>query len=137
MDEDEELRKIREKKFRDLLERKSQPQSVGTVIHMDSEKFTEIIKGSKIPVIVDYSAQWCGPCRMMAPIFERLANDFAGKVIFGKVDVDEEPGIAQAFEITAVPTFIIFKDAKPVETIVGAVGYKTLYELLKKLVENP
>lgn len=136
MDEDQELKRIREKKIKELMEQQSQPQNAKGVIHMDSAKFTETIKSSKVPVIVDYSAQWCGPCRMMAPIFERLANDFAGKIIFGKVDIDEEPGIAQAYGITAVPTFIIFKDAKPVESVLGAVGYDSLSKRLKKLVEN-
>jgi len=136
MEGDQELKRIREKKIKELIEQQSQPQIPKGVIHMDSTKFAETIKNSKAPVIIDYSAQWCGPCRMMTPIFERLANDFAGKIIFGKVDVDEEPGIAQAFGITAVPTFIIFKDAKPVEHILGAVGYDPLYKLLKELVEN-
>jgi len=70
---------------------------------------------------------------MMEPIFERLASDFAGKVIFGRVDIDEEPGIARAFGITAVPTFIIFKQGKPVERILGAVGYDQLYKLLDRI----
>lgn len=136
MDEDQELKRIREKKMKELMEQQSQSQIAKGVIHMDSEKFIGTVKGSKVPVIVDYSAQWCGPCRMMTPIFERLANDFAGKIIFGKVDIDEEPGIAQAYGITAVPTFIIFKDGKPIESVLGAVGYDSLYKRLKKLVEN-
>lgn len=134
--DEEELKRIRDKKIKELMERQAQPQITKGVIHMDSTKFAETIKSSKVPVIVDYSAQWCGPCRMMAPIFERLANDFAGKIIFGKIDVDEEPSIAQAYGITAVPTFIIFKDAKPVESILGAVGYDRLYKALKKHIEN-
>ncbi|MGQ9723180.1 MAG: thioredoxin [Candidatus Jordarchaeum sp.] len=133
MEEDPELKKIREKKLKELMEQQSKPQFPTGIIHMNSARFTEIIKTSKLPVIVDYSAQWCGPCRIIAPIFERLANDFAGKIIFGKIDVDEEPGIARAFGINAVPTLIIFKEGKPVERLLGVVGYDQLYKLLDQI----
>lgn len=135
MKEDPELKKIREKKLKELMEQQSKPQFPTGIIHMNSARFTEIIKTSKLPVIVDYSAQWCGPCRIIAPIFERLANDFAGKIIFGKIDVDEEPGIARAFGINAVPTLIIFKEGKPVERLLGVVGYDQLYKLLDQIKE--
>ncbi|MHA1580180.1 MAG: thioredoxin [Candidatus Freyarchaeota archaeon] len=133
MEEDPELRKIRMKKLRELLEQQSRPQIPTGVIHLNSTKFAEMVKNSRVPVIVDFSARWCGPCRMMEPIFDRLASDFAGKVIFGRVDIDEEPGIARAFGITAVPTFIIFRQGKPVERILGAVGYDQLYKLLDRI----
>ncbi|WXG40246.1 MAG: thioredoxin [Candidatus Freyarchaeum deiterrae] len=133
MAEDPELKGIREKKLKELMGRQPLSQSSSGVIHMDSTKFAETIKNSKVPVIIDYSAQWCGPCRMTAPIFERLAKDFSGKIIFGKVDIDEEQGIAQAFGVTAVPTFIIFKDGKPVDSVLGAVGYDHLHKLLEKI----
>ena len=133
MEEDPELRKIREKKLRELMEQQFRPQIPTGVIHLNSTKFAETVKNSRVPVIVDFSAQWCGPCRMMEPIFDRLASDFAGKVIFGRVDIDEEPGIARAFGITAVPTFIIFRQGKPVERILGAVGYDQLYKLLDRI----
>jgi thioredoxin 1 len=136
MEEDSELKRIREKKIKELIGRQPQPQISTGVIHMDSTKFAETIKNSKVPVIIDYSAQWCGPCRMMAPIFERLANDFSGKIIFGKVDIDEEQGIASAFGVTAVPTFIIFKDGKPVNRVLGAVGYDHLHKLLEEIKET-
>jgi len=133
MEKDSELKKIREKKIKELMGRQPQQQISTGVIHLDSTSFAETIKNSKVPVIIDYSAQWCGPCRMMAPIFERLAKDFSDKIIFGKVDIDEEQGIAQAFGITAVPTFIIFKDGNPVDRILGAVGYDQIYKLLEKI----
>ncbi|MFB0563107.1 MAG: thioredoxin [Candidatus Lokiarchaeia archaeon] len=133
MEEDPELKKIREKKLKELMEQQPRSQIPTGVIHLNSKKFAETIKTSKVPVIIDYSAQWCAPCRMMTPIFERLANDFAGKIIFGKVDIDEEPGIARSFGITAVPTLIIFKDGKPIDRILGVVGYDPLYKILDEL----
>jgi len=136
LEDDPELKKIREKKLKKLMEQQSNSQIPVGVIHMDSAKFADSIKNSKVPVIIDYSAQWCGPCRMMAPIFERLARDFAGKIVFGKIDVDEEPEIARSFGITAVPTFIIFRDGKPVERVLGAVGYDRLYQILNKFKEE-
>ncbi len=133
MKEDPELEKIREKKLKELMEQQSRPQIPVGVIGMDSGKFAETIKTSKVPVIIDYSAQWCAPCRMMGPIFERLASDFAGKIVFGKVDIDEEPGVARSFGITAVPTLIIFKDGKPIDRILGVIGYEQLYQILEKI----
>jgi thioredoxin 1 len=136
MEKDPELKKIREKKIKELMEQQSRSQIPTGVIHLNSTKFAETIKSSKVPVLIDYSAEWCAPCRMIPPIFERLSKDFAGNIIFGKVDIDEEPGIARAFGITAVPTLIIFKDGKPIDRILGVVGYDQLYKILNKLGET-
>ena len=89
------------------------------VQHFDSASFAQALKGDK-PVLVDFWATWCGPCRMMAPIIEELATDDDGKLIVGKVDVDEEGDLAQSYGIMSIPTIILFKDGKPAAQSIGA-----------------
>jgi len=71
-------------------------------------------------VVVDFWAEWCMPCRMIAPVVEELAKEYAGKVVFGKLNTDENPTIAARYGISAIPTMIFFKKGKPVDQIVGA-----------------
>ena len=78
----------------------------------------EVIK-SDIPVLVDFWATWCGPCRMLGPVIEELAEEYEGKVKVGKVNVDEEPALAAKFDISSIPTVMLFKNGKVTETVVG------------------
>ena len=87
--------------------------------HFDTAAFEAAIAGDK-PVLVDFWATWCGPCRMIAPVIEEIAAEFEGKAVVGKVDVDEEPGLAQRYGIMSIPTLIVFKGGKVVEQAVGA-----------------
>ena len=91
----------------------------------------EVVK-SDMPVLVDFWASWCGPCRMLAPVIESLAKQYEGKVKVGKVNVDEEGPIAAQFAIVSIPTVIIFKDGKPVEKIVGAHSIDDYEDALEK-----
>ena len=81
---------------------------------------TEVIK-SNIPVIIDFWAVWCGPCRMIAPIVEELANEYEGKIKVGKLDVDENQQTSIKYGVRSIPTLLIFKDGKVKDTIIGAV----------------
>ena len=90
-------------------------------LHFNSETFEQAIAGDK-PVLVDFWATWCGPCRMIAPVIEEVAAEFEGKAIVGKVDVDEEMSLAQRFHVMSIPTLIVLKDGKVVEQAVGARG---------------
>ena len=83
--------------------------------------FEQEVLQSKVPVLVDFWAEWCGPCRMIAPIVEQVAQETAGKLKIVKLNVDENPGTPPKFAIRGIPTLILFKDGKPAATQVGAV----------------
>jgi len=83
------------------------------------ENFTTEVKKSASPVLVDFGAEWCGPCRALAPIVEELATEFDGKLKFGTVDIDHSRQVASEFGIMSVPTIILFKGGKPVDRVVG------------------
>ena len=91
------------------------------VQHFTSETFEKAIAGDQA-VLVDFWATWCGPCRMIAPVIEEVAAEFDGRAVVGKVDVDEEPALAQRFGVMSIPTLIVLKGGKVVEQAVGARG---------------
>ena len=129
--EDKELERIRSRKLKKLMEESKRTEIKG-MITLESSSFDKSIENATMPVLVDFWAEWCMPCRVMAPVIEELARDYSGKAIFAKVNVDENPEVSQRYNIMSIPHFIIFKDAKPVERIVGAVGREPLEEALKK-----
>ena len=83
------------------------------------QSFEEQVLKSSSPVLVDFWAPWCAPCRHIAPIVDELSTEYDGKVSFAKVNTDEQPGIAQRYQIFSIPTLIIFKDGQPVKQLVG------------------
>ena len=86
---------------------------------INGSEFVENVENTKGVVVVDFSATWCGPCKMLAPVFEGVSNRMADKAKFFKVDIDENSNLAQKYRISAVPTMIIFKDGVPVENLAG------------------
>lgn len=88
------------------------------VTELTKANFNEIIKSEK-PVLVDFWASWCGPCRMVSPIIDKLAEEYEGKITVGKVNVDDEGALAAEFAIVSIPTIIIFKGGKEVKKLVG------------------
>ena len=126
-DEEQEMVRIREKKMREMEEKtkaeKEGRASGGAVIDhpvtISDGNFVEMVKRYPM-VVVDCWAAWCGPCRMVAPIIDELAKEYAGKIVFGKLNVDENPRIATEFAIMAIPTIFIFKNGEPVDVVQGA-----------------
>jgi thioredoxin 1 len=105
--------------------------SANVIEYTDGNFEAEVEEGSGITV-VDFWAPWCGPCRLVAPVIEQLAEEYAGRVRVGKLNVDENPGVASRYGIRSIPTIGIFRDGVPVEGVVGAVPKATLKSAVEK-----
>ena len=86
-----------------------------------TNNFQEVVLNSDKPVLVDFWAEWCGPCRMIGPVVEELANEYEGKAVIGKLNVDENPDISMNYAVRSIPTLLVFKGGEVVDRIVGAV----------------
>ncbi|MEM3088896.1 MAG: thioredoxin [Candidatus Bathyarchaeia archaeon] len=102
-----------------------QRKTIDEPILVTDENFNEVIQLHSL-MIIDCWAPWCGPCKMVAPILDEMAKDYAGKVVFGKLNVDENPRTAMQFAIMAIPTLLIIKNGNVVDRIVGAVPRETI-----------
>jgi thioredoxin 1 len=101
------------------------------VLHLTDDTFDEAIENNKL-LFVDMFADWCAPCRMMAPVVEELAKQYEGRVAFAKLDVDANKRVPEEYEVISIPTLFVFKDGKVAERIVGAVPKKRIEDALKK-----
>ncbi len=128
---DPELERLRKEKLTQMKNKPTSPttpQANGGVLHLKEGNFDQTI--SQGVTLVDFFAVWCGPCKMMAPAIEQLAQEFAGRAKVAKVDVDKAISLAMRYQVRGVPTFIIFKDGQPIQQIVGGVGYQSLKDAL-------
>ena len=99
-------------------------------IELYKETFEHEVLQSNIPVLVDFWATWCGPCKMIAPIVKEIADEYDGKILVGKVNVDEEPDLTMQYNVSSIPTLMVFKNGQLVNK---AVGYREKDEILKML----
>ena len=105
----------------------------GNTVTVTDATFADDVLGSDKPVLVDFWAEWCGPCKMVAPVLEEIASEKAGALTVAKLDVDENPTTARDFQVVSIPTMILFKDGEPIKRIVGAKGKAAL---LRELADH-
>jgi thioredoxin 1 len=108
----------------------------GPTIEVSDASFSTDVLSSNKPVLVDFWATWCGPCKMVAPVLEEIAKERADALTVAKLDVDANPETAREFQVVSIPTMILFKDGQPVKRIVGAKGKAALLRELSDLVPN-
>ncbi|MEM0049285.1 MAG: thioredoxin [Candidatus Bathyarchaeia archaeon] len=137
---EEELEKLRRRKLEELMrdmqkKREVKNAPISEPIKVTDSNFNEVIRSSSL-VVIDFWAPWCAPCRMMIPIVDELAREYAGKILFGKLNVDENQRVPAEYQIMGIPTFLIFKDGALVERIVGAIPKNMFKQKLDKYIRE-
>ena len=107
---------------------------MGNVLELTNETFKEEVGSSELPIVVDFWAEWCGPCRMVAPVLEQIAAENVGKIRLAKLNVDDAPAVAQEYSIMSIPTLMVFVDGVMKKRIVGAKGKGQLLEDLAEFL---
>jgi thioredoxin 1 len=141
---EKEIETINKRKFEELLLESKRnkmrveaiaPKPDGKPIPLTDANFSNEVLKHQV-MVVDFWAPWCGPCRMVGPVIEQLAHEYAGKVAFGKLNVDENPMVAGSYEIQSIPTMIAFQNGKPVDGLLGAVPKAQIENLFKPYMAN-
>lgn len=142
---DDDFNEIMERKLRQFKEKKN---GIGVNNKINNEKahnkpivltdynFTESVKNHRV-LIVDFWASWCGPCKMVSPVIDQLSAELAGKAVFGKINVDDNPRVSSAFGIQSIPTIIIFKNAQAIDRVIGAMTKTQLISKISPHIERP
>ena len=106
-----------------------------SIVELTDHSFDSQVRGTKQSVVVDFWASWCGPCRMLSPLVEQLAKDYAGRVTFGKVNVDDHTKAAAKFRVMNIPTLVFLKDGQEVDRVVGVVPREDLVKRVDRLLK--
>ena len=104
------------------------------IVTLTQDNFAQNVLQSTTPVLVDFWAEWCGPCKMIAPVLDELAEEYSGKIKIGKVNIDDHQGLATEYGVRAIPTLLVFKQGQVAEQIVGARGKRDLKASLDRVV---
>ena len=102
-----------------------------SVIQLTSENFKQEVEEARVPVLVDFWASWCGPCKMMGPVVEQIAEDMGDSARVCKINIDEQPELASQYNVMSIPTFILFKEGKEVNRTIGAMPKEELARLFE------
>ena len=128
-EEDEELERIKRAKLQEMMRsvagKRQEKPALNKPVEVTDATFKETIQNHPL-VVVDCWAPWCGPCRMIAPVIEEMARDHAGRILFGKLNVDENQEVATQYEIMSIPTLLVFRNGKLVDRIVGVMPRQML-----------
>lgn len=104
------------------------------LVHLNDGNFKDTVLNSEVPFLVDFWAEWCGPCKMISPVIDEVAKEYKGKLKVGKVNVDEASNTASSYGVMSIPTLIFFKGGKALTQIVGAVGKQQLEKKIKEIL---
>jgi thioredoxin len=110
------------------------PTVADDILHLSDATFDETLAGSDTPVLVDFWAEWCGPCKMIAPTLAEIASEQRGKLTIGKLNVDDNPDTARRYDVMSIPTLLVFKDGQQVKRLVGAKGKGQLLQDLAEFI---
>jgi thioredoxin 1 len=108
--------------------------AMGSITQLTASTFDEVVGSSNEPLIVDFWAEWCGPCKMIAPILDEIATEQEGKLQVAKLNVDDAPDVARRFEVMSIPTLLVFRDGQVAKRLVGAKGKGQLLEDLAEFI---
>ena len=131
---EDELEAIKQKKMADLQKAAAAREALLSItqpVHLTDANFSSEVARYQL-ILVDFWAPWCGPCRMVGPIIDQLAKEYSGKVVFGKLNVDESPRVASTFGVQSIPTMMIFKGGKAVDVMIGAMPKGAIEAKLKQ-----
>jgi thioredoxin 1 len=104
------------------------------ILTLNDKNFQDEIKGTQVPILVDFWAEWCAPCRMIAPMLDEIAEEYEGKIKIGKLNVDQNRSIAAQFGVMSIPTLIVFKGGEMVEQMIGAQPKENLLKVLQSVI---